>query len=140
MGENLILITILGTALLYSLGGMFLKPIRRYGIPLLFIIVSIITGGLNMPKVYAILLTCGALHLGYGSNSSWFMRIVYALAISLPTLIIGFNFWCVILPIVFLTTYYFSNKPKWQYIFNWRICEALTGIFLGILWSQIIGR
>jgi len=138
MTENLILITIIFTILLYSLGGMFWKPLRRYGIPLLYTIISTINGTYNLNVFLATLVLCGALHLGYGQNSNWFMKIIYALAISLPSLIIKFNFWMIILPIVFLGTFYLSNKPKWQYIFNWRICEALTSGVLGILWGQII--
>lgn len=138
MTENLILTIIILTPLLYSLGGMVWKPLRRYGIPLLFLGASLVTGSISLKVIGAILLTCGALHLGYGSNSNWFMKIIYALAISLPALLIKFNFWMIILPIVFLGTFYLSNKPKWQYVFNWRICEALNGIVLGILYSQIL--
>ena len=138
MTENNILIIIIGTIALYSLGGMFFKPIRRYGIPILYTIISVINGSYNLNVFLATLVLCGALHLGYGSNSNWFMRVLYALVISLPALIIRFNFWMIILPIVFLGTFYLSNKPKWQYIFNWRISEALSSVFLGILWSQII--
>ena len=138
MTEINILITIFGTGILYSLGGMIWKPLRRYGIPLLYTFISTINGTYNLNIFLATLVLCGVLHLGYGSNSNWFMKIIYALAISLPALIIKFNFWMLILPIVFLGTFYLSNKPKWQYIFNWRISEALTSIIMGVLWSQII--
>lgn len=138
MTETNILITIFGTGILYSLGGMIWKPLRRYGIPLLFTIISTINGSYNLNVFLATIALCGALHLPYGEKHNWFMKIIYALAISLPALIIKFNFWVVILPIVFLGTFYLSNRPKWQYIFNWRICEALSGTVLGILWSQII--
>ena len=138
MTETNILITIVLTILLYSVGGMFWKPLRRYGIPLLYTVISTMNGTYNLQVFLATLVLCGTLHLGYGSNSNWFMKVIYALAISLPALIIKFNFWMIILPIVFLGTFYLSNKPKWQYVFNWRICEALSSVFLGILWSQII--
>jgi len=142
MNENLILITIIFTCLFYSLGGLgtppFKKGWRRYGIPLLYTIISIINGSYNFNVFLATIILCIALHLGYGENSNWFMKVVYALAISLPVLIIKFNFWMIILPVIFLGTFYLSNKPKWQYIFNWRICEALSSGILGILWSQML--
>ena len=138
MTETNILITIFGTGILYSIGGMLWKPARRYGIPLLYTIISTMNGTYNLNVFLATLILCGVLHLPYGQNSNWLMKILYALAISLPALIIKFNFWMIILPIIFLGTFYLSNKPKWQYVFNWRICEALTSAFLGILWSQII--
>lgn len=134
----MILITIFSSGILYSLGGLIWKPFRRYGIPLLYTIISTINGTYDLKVFLATLALCGALHLGYGTSSNWLLRILYALAISLPALIIKFNFWMIVLPIVFLGTFYLSNKPKWQYIFNWRICEALVGIVMGILWSQII--
>lgn len=138
MTEQLTLILLIGTPLLGSLGGIFFKPIRRYGIPLLFLGASIITGSFSIKVVLSILLLSVALHFGYGSNSNWIKRIIYALAITLPSLIIAFNFWAIILPIVFLGTFYLSNKPKWQYIFNWRICEASVYFILGVLYSQIL--
>ena len=138
MTESLTLTLLILTPLLYSLGGMFFKPIRRYGIPLLFIIVSLLAGSFSIKVVLSILLLCGALHLGYGENSNWLKKVIYALAITAPSLVIKFNFWAIILPVVFLGTFYLSNKPKWQYIFNWRISEFLTSGVLGILYSQIL--
>ena|SRR3990167_4523217 len=138
MTESLTLILLIVTPLLYSLGGMFFKPIRRYGIPLLFIVASLLSGSFSIKVVLSILLLCGALHLGYGEKSSWLKKVIYAVAITAPSLIIRFNFWAVILPVVFLGTFYLSNKPKWQYIFNWRISEFLTSGVLGVLYSQIL--
>ena len=138
MTETNILITIVGTIILYAIGGIFWKSARRYGIPILYTVISTINGSYDLKVFLATIALCGALHLGYGENSNWLMKILYALVISLPALIIKFNFWMIILPIVFLWTFYLSNKFKWQYIFNWRICEALTSGILGILWSQII--
>jgi len=138
MSEHLILITVIFTILLYSIGGMFWKPARRYGIPLLYTVISTINGSYNLNVFLATIVLCGALHLPYGEKHNWFIKTLYALAISLPALIIKFNFWIAVLPIIFLLTFYLSNRPKWQYIFNWRICEAITSAFLGILWSQII--
>lgn len=138
MTETNILITIILTMILYSAGGMFWKPARRYGIPLLYTVISTINGSYNLNVFLATIILCIALHLGYGESSNWFMKVIYALAITLPSLIIKFNFWMIILPIVFLGTFYLSNKPKWQYVFNWRICEALVSGILGILWSQIL--
>jgi len=139
MSESLILIVLILTPLLYSLGGIFFKPLRRFGIPLLYLVVAFLAGTLSLKIGLMCLALCVALHLGYGDNSNWFMRLVYALAITLPSLIVGFNFWAIVLPIVFLGTYYLSNKPKWQYVFSWRICEAIVGFFMGILYSQVIG-
>ena len=138
MTEGLTLTLLIGTPLLYSLGGMFFKPLRRYGIPLLFMVVSFLAGSFSIKVVLSILLLCGALHLGYGENSNWLKKIIYAVALTAPSLIIRFNFWAVILPVVFLGTFYLSNKPKWQYIFNWRISEASCGFILGCLWSQTL--
>lgn len=139
MTENLILVCLIGTPLLYSLGGMFWKPLRRFGIPLLYLGVALVAQTININVSLMCLALCAALHLGYGDHSNWFMRIVYAIAITAPSLIVGFNFWAIILPIVFLGTYYLSNQPKWANVFNWRICEFLTGAFMGILYSQVLG-
>jgi hypothetical protein len=139
MTESLILTILIGTPLLYSIGGMVWKPARRFGIPFLFLVVALLAHLLTWQIGLMCLALCVALHLGYGDHSNWFMRIVYALAITAPSLIVRFNFWAIILPIVFLGTYYLSNRPKWQSIFNWRICEAIVGFFMGILYSQVLG-
>jgi len=134
-----ILAILIGTPLLYSLGGMFWKPLRRFGIPLFLLVVAFVSHIYNMNLFLSCVALCIALHLGYGEHSNWFMRIVYALAISAPSLLVGFNFWAIVLPVVFLSTYILSNSPKWKDIFNWRVCEFLVGSFMGILYSQIIG-
>lgn len=138
MTETMQLLILCGTPILYSLGGMFWKPMRRFGIPLLFIACSIMAGVVSWQISLAILGTCIALHLGYGEGGNWIRRIIYAVCISIPTLLVKFSPWCFVLPIVFLGTFYLSNLPKWQYVFNWRICEFLVGAFLGILWVSIL--
>lgn len=138
MTEPLILVLLIGIPLLYSLGGMIWKGFRRYGIPLLIAGVMIVSGNVAWKTVLAVVLTCGALHLGYGESSNWLKKILYAVAISIPTFLVAFNFWAFVLPVVFIGTFILSNTPKWQNIFNWRICEAMVGFALGIVWSQIL--
>ena len=142
MTERLILIILISVPLLYSVGGMGLPPFgkawRRYGVPLLLAVVALIAGSLTLKVGGAILLTCGALHLGYGESSGWIKRMVYAGTIALPTLLIAFNFWVIVVPVVFLGTWVLSNHPKWQFVFPWRVCEFLVGTTLGILWSQLL--
>jgi hypothetical protein len=135
--EGMILALLIGTPLLYSLGGMFWKPLRRFGIPLFYLGVALIYHLYSINILLMCLALCVALHLGYGDHSNWFMRVIYALAIALPSLIIRYNFWVVVLPIVFLGTYYLSNS-KWRDLFNWRVSEFLVSVVMGILYSQVL--
>ncbi len=139
MDEYRILTLLIGIPLLYSLGGMGFKKLpRRLGIPLLLLIVAFWAGVVTLRSLLAIIITAPVLCLGYGETHSTTDRFIYAFGLSLPTLIIGFNFWITIPPVAFLVTWWLSNNKKTAKLFNWRICEFLVGASIGILWSQIL--
>lgn len=140
MTEYRILTLLIGISLLYSLGGMgFRKLPRRLGIPLLLLGVSL-WRGISSWNVW---LACGLvgrfLCLGYGINQPLWKKGLYALGLSLPSLLINYNaFWFWAVPCVWGLSYYFSNHPKMGKYFPWRICEGLTGFTMGCLWSQVL--
>jgi hypothetical protein len=139
MNEYQILTLLIGIPLLYSLGGMgFHKIPRRFGIPLLLLGVALWAGNLTIQRIVAIATTCPLLCLGYGEHHSTFDRVIYAFGLSLPTLIIGFNWWIMAPPLTFLITWSLSNNKPTRKLFNWRVCEYLVGASVGILWSQVL--
>jgi len=139
MNEYRILILLIGIPLLYSLGGMGFKKLpRRLGIPLLLLGVMFWQGSFSFRATGAILITAPILCLGYGESHSTIDRLIYALGLSLPTLIIGFNPWVIAPPVMFLATWSLSQSKPTRKLFNWRICEFLVGAFCGILWSQML--
>lgn len=138
MVEPLILFTLTIIPLLYSIGGLIWKPIRRYCVPMALACISLYNNSFGIREAISVALLCLGLHLGYGENKSWFKRVIYSLSISLPSIIIKFTPWCLVIPIVFLGTFYLSNNPKTAKLFNWRISEYLTGLSIAITYSQIL--
>jgi len=100
--------------------------------------VSLWTGSLSLKVALGIGATLPIHCLGYGENHNWLERLIYAFGLSLPTLIISFNWWIIFPPVIFISTWILSNNKKTAGLFNWRICEFLVGASVGILWSQIL--
>jgi len=136
-----VLILIIGTPILYRLGGMGWHKIpRRYGIPLLFLGVAFWIDIFSLRILIAILGTMGMLTTGYGETHTWLSRICYALGLSVGSYIIGLTWWALLPPIIFLTTWILSNNPKTERIFTWDRCELVVGLALGYLWFKLLKK
>ena len=138
MTELQVLTLLVNIPLLYSLGGMYHKGLRRYCIPLLLLGMTFWTGTITWQKVIAISLFSGILHLGYGDSHSNMKRFCYALGLSLPTLVIAFNWWFFAPLLAFLITWFLSNNKLTAKYFPWRVCEFIVGSSCAVLWSQIL--
>lgn len=93
-------IIILGTNILWQIGGQICKAARRYGIPSLAILIGLWEtfkahdSKKEKLRVLFFLLLIAVLSMGYGVNSvirklfdkEWAVRLVYALLLSLPFL------------------------------------------------------
>lgn len=136
--EKIIIILLIGIPLLYRIGGWGKwggKAPRRYGIPALLLWAFKKTGNWGWKAILVVGLTCGALHLGYGAGHSDLERILYGLAISLPSIIICFTWWIFLPPVVFIGGYYLSNATD---IFPWAVYEMAVGVSLAILYIQVL--
>ena len=120
------------TAFLWMAGGTWHKSYRRFGIPLLFLVMMLLYHITWWQACLTTLLTCGAYHLGYGVNHPWREKAFTALAYSVSTFPLGFTPWQIVVPLLFLLTFILSLNKHTKSMFPWKICEGLTGFTIGI--------
>ena len=117
------------SSFLFALGGTGFKWARRFLLPtilwglLILMGINIIQSGIAM----GILVAC--MCLGYGESTPWWGKALVALSYAIPSLIIGFSWWCVILPPAFLIMFLLSNLEIEG--FTWKIVELSTGFLIG---------
>jgi hypothetical protein len=137
--ETLQLALIVGSIILWSSGGMFWKPFRRYFLPFYLTIIGLFIHysayGIDLKVIWSGLALCIVTHLPYGEKTPYPIKFLVGCSYALSTLPLGFTIWQLVLPIVFIVTFWLSNTKKWQGEFPWRVCEALTGGLIGIIWA-----
>ena len=130
--------------LLWPLGGFRWKGFRRYVLPMCFCPLLVFYG----VSLWQSLICCGLFslvsHLGYGQSTPWLIpfqgsggksrssKLLTALSYNLPALVIGWTWWMILTPVIFLGTFALSN---WRYTskdFSWKICEAITSLTIMI--------
>ena len=123
------------------MGGQFLKPLRRFGIPIASLTVA------YKKKKYremALLLLGVVLSMGYGENSrlsklcggrDWLVRWVYGLLLGGIIAVSGFVYAVIIMPLVWLLHVPFSFKIG-KYDFLWE--DFIRYSALGICIYQCI--
>ena len=121
-------------SLLWMLGGWKWKSWRRFVLPVAIAGVCLMFG-VDSIRAGIVVVLCGiSFSLPYGENSTWKMRIITALSFGIVGMPLGLNLLQALPPIVFLSGWVLSNKYKLQ----WKICEALTGLFVVLPIAQIL--
>lgn len=141
--QELISIFIMTTGvLLWPLGGFRWKGFRRIFLPIcmsgllywygLSYWQCLLSGGLLSVAAY----------LGYGVDTPWWKpfqkingklrssKLLTACSYILPALVIGYTWWFLITPALFLITFYLSNTKVFGKDFSWKICEAIMGLMV----------
>lgn len=137
--ELVAMIMMTSGVLLWPLGGYRWKPFRRFVLPsVLFLL--LLWYGVSMWQSFLVSgLLCGCAHLGYGSNTPWWVprkvdgkfrssKLLTALSYNLPALVLGWTWWFVLTPCVFLSTFALSNWTFTSKDFGWKVCEAIVGL------------
>jgi len=137
MNETYMIISMVGSVLLFTIGGTGWKPARRYGIPLLFLAISLITGVLWWKASLMALSLIVALSMGYGEGSPYWKKAITFSLYGLSFLWIGFSWWIIITPCLCLLLFWLSNNKNAADIFNWKFVEGIYGILLGITFSSL---
>ena len=98
------------------IGGQFLKPIRRFGIP----IASLVTAWKKKKRrEWFLLLLSIFLSMGYGENSKfyrwfggrkWLVRMVYGLLVGGAVALAGFVWAILIMPLAYMVRFPYSFK------------------------------
>jgi len=118
MNEFGYMILLPASSLLWMLGGYRWKWMRRYLLPVIYGVVIAVYGRPVQALIVAVL-SMVSFSLPYGDNSKWWGRVLTALSFGAVSLPLGFSWFQLLPPIVFLTGYY--AKPQWK------ITEGATG-------------
>jgi len=119
-------------AIMFPLGGTGFKYLRRYVFPLILAGVALFGGLQPLNAALYAVLTCGALHLPYGSKTPYLVKFLVGCAFVAPTLLFGFTIWQIITPVAFIGLFRLSNWKPLANEFTWKIVEAITGLLIGI--------
>jgi hypothetical protein len=127
--------------LLFSLGGLSGKWLRRFLLPSLNIILLLALGlGLLQVIISQILLMI-ALCMGYGEIKPYWYKFLIGIGYVLPSLLFGFSYWVFIVPVIWILLFIASNKPKTSSSFTWKIVEGIMGLLIQVtLISAVLNR
>lgn len=119
-----------GTQISSTIPGM--KWIRRYILPFLWAVI-IGLGRFGIWQAAGVgLLACGFFHLGYGTNSPWWKKLLVFASYGLISLPLGVSWWNLITPILTSTVFFLSNWKPTSVTFVHKIWEFMAGALIGV--------
>ena len=132
MTEWIFIIMMVAGVGLFAAGGTGPKWARRYVLPACIAAGLIILGVSWWQSIIAGGLMILAFVLPYGSESmpSYWSKFLVGCTYVLPSLVLGFTLWTVMVPILFVTIFWLSNWDKTQDAFTWKICEGYFGFLV----------
>lgn len=138
--ETLQLVVMAVSAILFSIGGMGLKWVRRWVLPIFLGLVTYQIPTIRQNVPYFALSLIIALYLGYGEKIPTLVKFGVFCAIFGSTLWLGFTWWQPISVILTFLLFRISNTKWGQNIVFHRVWEFLTGAFLGITVASLLTR
>jgi hypothetical protein len=129
MNEVLMLVVILVSIALFSIGGMGWKGVRRFVLPIVLGITASFYVEWWQCVGYAVTLSA-LLCLGYGERASWLYRLAIFIGYGAVSLWFGFSWWVLVTPIACAGMFILSNNPLTAQSFVWRIVEAGMGFLI----------
>lgn len=131
--------------LCFSLGGTQIsdkiegqKWIRRFLLPFLWGICVFLASFAWWQGAGVAILACAMLHLGYGSKTSWPVRISVFAGYGLISATVGLSVWNIITFICCGMMFLLSNLKVTSWIFVWKIVEGAFGALIGIQISYLL--
>lgn len=146
MNPELWLVLIPGlSAILFALGGTQIsetipgkKYIRRFILPFLWGLCVWIAGFAIWQAVSVAIMGCGMLHLGYGSKTSWGLKLAVFGGYGLISAPIGLSWWNPIVAVGCVVMFLLSNLPFASGTMVWKVVEGVFGALIGISISFIL--
>lgn len=138
MNEWLMIAVYATSAVLFAAGGTHIsviggqKWLRRALLPLLLASVAYCSHEHVLAIVGYALSMMVALSLGYGSKCGHIKRVCIFAGMFLPSLLLGFNWWAFISPIVVTILFYLSNNELASKSVPHKLWEFMTGALIGI--------
>lgn len=125
--------------LLFALGGTQIsdkiegqKWLRRFVLPFLWGAGVFMAGFAWFQALGVAIMACGMLHLGYGSKTSWKMRLLVFAGYGLISAPIGLSAWNAITLVICALMFLLSNTPLTSAVMVWKVVEGFMGLLLGI--------
>lgn len=115
------------------------KWLRRFILPLLWALSIFMAGFALWQAILVMLLGIGILHLGYGSKTSWTIRLLVFLGYALISAPIGLSWWN---PITFFgcILMFLGSNSLFSATLVWKIVEGFFGLLIGIQISYCLAR
>jgi len=136
--ELLMIITMGVSGILGALGGYKWKWLRRFVLPILLGIVALTAG---KPPLMCLYMSVGmviAFCLPYGERTPYWLKFVVGCCFVAPTLFIGFSWYQIITPIVFIVLFRLSNWKPFANIVFWKAWEFIVFSMVGITVASLI--
>lgn len=76
--------------------------------------------------------------VGYGETKPYWYKFLVGVAWGLPSLLIGFSIWVLLLPFLWIILFYASNDDALESQFTWNVCELLVGVLIGVTYVQAL--
>jgi hypothetical protein len=125
---------------LFAIGGTGWKPARRYGIPVLLLVIALISGVLWWKSVLMALSLVIALSLGYGDKTAYWLKAIVFATYGLSFLWIGWSLWVVLTPVLCFSLFCLSNWKITSKDFFWKACEFIYGTLIGITFISVVNH
>lgn len=123
---------------MFAIGGTGFKPVRRFLLPIVLAGLVLWSGVIWWKCAIMAAGLMIAFCLPYGERTPYWAKALVANADVLPTLILGFSWWQIITPNLFLLMFWLSNWKPTANIFSWKFVEFLTGSFIGITVASLL--
>lgn len=140
----IILCAVLG-ALLFALGGTDIngrgyKFFRRELLPVLWALLAF-SAGIELWRCVAMaVLFDVAFRLPYGDKTPMWLKFVVFMALPLPSLLLGFNWWQLISGAICFVMFILSNWKPTERIMEWCVACLIIGSAIGICVGKLIAQ
>lgn len=131
--------------LLFAFGGTQIsdtisgkKWLRRFVLPFLWGACVLLAHYAWWQVLGVTILACAMLHLGYGSHTSWKMRVLVFAGYGVISAPIGLSVWNIITPVGCLVLYLLSNLRISSNPIVWKVWEGTAGALIGIQISFVM--
>ena len=139
MNKEMLMIIAMGTGgICFSLGGTGFKWVRRFLLPAILAILTIL-GGILWWKALAMGgCLIAALCLPYGKKTPYPVKFLVMCSYFASTLWLGFSYWQAIGLAIAIILFKLSNTKWTQNIVFWKAWEFITGSLIGITVSSLL--
>jgi hypothetical protein len=137
--KELLMIASMGSGgILGALGGYKWKWLRRFILPFILGVLALFGGVLWWKCLILWLGFTIAFCLPYGQKTPYWLKFLTGCAFVAPTAILGFSWWQVITPAVFIGMFRLSNTKWAGNTFVWKIVEFITFALVGVTVASLI--